>query len=138
MRMIKMTWTQSKQWQSETQWAKQCKESVLVRTDKFKAEKLVFEPNLPTISITIMIELTNMAFLFWWTVRLRTKVWWNFMIGLLDSTLENVFTYAEVAFSISSGILTSLDGAVLLVRTQNVTKMRKFCVALTRTNAVLT
>lgn len=47
-------------------------------------------------------------------------------------------TYIDPTFSISSGILTSLDGAVLLVRTQNVTKMRKFCVALTKTNAVLT
>lgn len=38
----------------------------------------------------------------------------------------------------SSGILNSLDEAVvLLARTQNVTKMRKFCVVLTNMNAVL-
>lgn len=37
----------------------------------------------------------------------------------------------------SSGILISLDGAVLLARTQNVTKTRRFCVAFTTMKAVL-
>lgn len=43
----------------------------------------------------------------------------------------------DATFSMISGILTSLDGAVLLVRTQNVTKMRRFCVALKTAKAVL-
>lgn len=44
----------------------------------------------------------------------------------------------DATFSMSSGILISLDEAVvLLARTQNVTKMRKFCVVLIKTNAVL-
>lgn len=48
------------------------------------------------------------------------------------------FTYAGFDnFSISSGILTSVDGAVLLARTQNVTKTRRFCVAFKITKAVL-
>lgn len=47
-------------------------------------------------------------------------------------------TYVEATFSMSSGILNSLDGAVvLLARTQNVTKTRRFCVVLINTNAVL-
>lgn len=47
-------------------------------------------------------------------------------------------TYVDATFSMSSGILNSLDEAVvLLARTQNVTKMRKFCVVLINTNAVL-
>lgn len=47
-------------------------------------------------------------------------------------------TYVEATFSMSSGILNSLDEAVvLLARTQNVTKTRRFCVVLMNTNAVL-
>lgn len=47
-------------------------------------------------------------------------------------------TYVEATFSMSSGILNSLDEAVvLLARTQNVTKTRRFCVVLINTNAVL-
>lgn len=38
----------------------------------------------------------------------------------------------------SSGILISVDGAVLLARTQNVTITRRFCVALKIMKAVLT
>lgn len=52
--------------------------------------------------------------------------------------MQMKFTYAEATFSMSSGILNCLDeAALLLARTQNVMKTRKFCAVFTNTNAVL-
>lgn len=51
--------------------------------------------------------------------------------------IDRIETYDDATFSMSSGILTSVDGAVLLARTQNLTKIRRFCVALTIMKAVL-
>lgn len=52
--------------------------------------------------------------------------------------MDRALTYVEATFSMSSGILNSLDEAVvLLARTQNVTKTRRFCVVRINTNAVL-